>query len=154
MIRRSLFQYMVLALPLMEFIMASLPQEEPAMFQWVTVIYGGLGVSLAMESFPDKFQQLFIPNLISLATLVQEVININYIILIIAIFMYLLNINHACFTCKQLASCLFHLLGAFTKQFFKLKSMDTVPDFKFSFDHGRDDPPTSAIFWRRCTQKR
>ena len=64
--------------PLMEF-MESLPQHEKVVL--VGHSYGGMGISLAMECFPEKillaiYVTAFVPNTESPpATLVQEVLN-------------------------------------------------------------------------------
>jgi pimeloyl-ACP methyl ester carboxylesterase len=67
--------------PLTDFL-ASLPQEERVIL--VGHSYGGMGISLAMESFPDKisvavYVTAFMPNIIfPPATLLQEVIKEDF----------------------------------------------------------------------------
>ncbi|GMP59495.1 hypothetical protein CsSME_00022761 [Camellia sinensis var. sinensis] len=68
--------------PLMEF-MASLPDRDDEKVVLVGHSYGGLGISLAMERFPEKisvgvFITAYMPNCQHpLATLIQEVSNTN-----------------------------------------------------------------------------
>ncbi|KAJ8770714.1 hypothetical protein K2173_021361 [Erythroxylum novogranatense] len=109
------------ASPLMEF-MTSLHNEDEKVIL-VGHSYGGMSISLAMESFPDKvlvavYLTAFMPSCVNPpAALGQEV--------------------------QNLLSGLRSFSG---KQFFKRTATESLLDSKFFYDDGAEQPPTSALF--------
>ena len=128
--------------PLMEFV-ASLPQDEKVVL--VGHSYGGLAISLAMESFPEKilvgvFVSAYMPNYISPpVTLAEEVSTINLWsnpnllnIHIIEILFFILILCYIWF---------------WTNQFFINRSKpESLLDTQLSFGQGLESPPTALTF--------